>query len=330
MARQELARFLRDRRETIRPRDVGLPEGSRRRTPGLRREEVAELARMSTEYYARLEQARGPRPSPGILDSIAAALRLEAAERAHLYDLAGVVRQAPPGPSRTVRPYVAALLERMPDSAAIVTSAAYDVVAWNPLADALLGPLREEPNLARRRFLRRDEVLTTGHEEFGEIAVARLRAASARYPNDSGLSALLAELRAGSEEFTRIWDTNPVRAAGHRTKTMTHPEVGPLRVNCDILTVPDDDQQVVFITADPGTASARALRHLADAVPAPALSQPELSSRMPASCVDRATRRSLLSHLGEAADADRVLAEWACPWHQRDQLAHQFPAVGAE
>lgn len=97
--------------------------------------------------------------------------------------------------------------------------------------------------------------------------------ATARYPNDSGLSGLIAELLAGSEEFTRIWDTNPVRVPGHRTKTMTHPETGPLRVNCDVLAVPDEDQQVVFITADPGSASARALRHLAAAIPARALSR---------------------------------------------------------
>ena len=263
MARQELARFLRNRREGIRPADAGLPAGSRRRTPGLRREEVAGLASMSVEYYARLEQARGPRPSPAILDSLAGALRLQTAERAHLYRLAGVLPAAPPGPPRQVRPYVASLLTRMTDAAAIVTAATYDVIAWNPLAEALLGTLTDQPNLARRRFLRREEVLTTGHEDFGEIAVARLRAAAARYPRDAGLSSLLAELRAGSAEFTQIWDTNPVRIPGHRTKTMLHPEAGPLRVNCDILTVPDDDQQVVFITADPGSPSARALRHLA-------------------------------------------------------------------
>jgi hypothetical protein len=90
-----------------------------------------------------------------------------------------------------------------------------------------------------------------------------LRAAADRYPHDPGLRSLLAELRSGSDEFTAIWDTNPVRVPGHRTKTMVHPEVGPLRVNCDILTVPDDDQQVVFITADPGSPGARTLRHLA-------------------------------------------------------------------
>lgn len=264
MDRRELARFLRDRRERIGPADVGLPPGSRRRTPGLRREEVAGLASMSVEYYARLEQARGPRPSPRILDAIAGALRMQRAERAHLYRLAGVLPQAPPGPSRTVRPHVARLLERMPDTAAIITDATYDVIAWNPLAGALLGGLDDRSNLARRRFLDREEVLTTGHEDFAEIAVARLRMAAARYPRDPGLRSLLADLRAGSEEFTAIWDTNPVRVPGHRTKAMVHPDAGPLRVNCDILSVPDENQQVVFITADPGSPSARALRHLAD------------------------------------------------------------------
>jgi transcriptional regulator with XRE-family HTH domain len=263
MARGELARFLRDRREGVRPADVGLPAGSRRRTPGLRREEVAALASVSVDYYVRLEQARGPRPSPRILQSLAGALRLAPAERAHLFQLAGVAPVAPAGPPGQVRPYVAGLLRRMPDTAVIVTAASYDVIAWNPLAEALLGNLRARPNLARRRFLFRDQVLTTGHEEFGEIAVARLRAAADRYPRDAALAGLLAELRAGSAEFSQIWATNPVRAPGHRTKTMRHPELGPLRINCDVLTIPDDDQQVVFMTADPDTPAARALRHLA-------------------------------------------------------------------
>ncbi|HXB50746.1 MAG TPA: helix-turn-helix transcriptional regulator [Streptosporangiaceae bacterium] len=269
MARQDLARFLRDRREGLRPAEVGLVAGPRRRTPGLRREEVAELASMSVEYYARLEQARGPRPSPRILDSIASALRMDPVERAHLYGLAGVIPAAPQGPPRRVRPHVARLLERLPETAAIVTAATYDVIAWNPLAEELFG-LQGKPNLARRRFLHRDEVLTSGHEDFGEIAVSRLRAAAARYPHDAGLASLVADLRAGSDEFAVIWDTYPVRVPGHRTKSMAHPEVGRLRVSCDVLTVPEDDQQVVFITADPASRSARALRHLASALlPAP-------------------------------------------------------------
>jgi hypothetical protein len=263
MAREELARFLRDRRERLSPGDVDLPAGPRRRTPGLRREEVADLACMSVDYYCRLEQARGPRPSPRILESLAEALRLAPAERVHLFRLADVAPRPAEAPSRRVRPHVAGLVHRIPDTAVVVTAASYDVIAWNPLAEALLGDLRARPNLARRRFLSRDEVLTTGHEEFGEIAVSRLRAARDRYPRDPALAALLAELRAGSDEFNEIWATNPVRAPGHRTKTMVHPELGRLRINCDVLAVPDDDQQVVFMTPDPDTPTARALRHLA-------------------------------------------------------------------
>jgi len=264
MARQELARFLRDRREDVRPADVGLPTGPRRRTPGLRREEVARLANMSVEYYARLEQARGPHPSPRILDAITGALRLTPAERTHLFRLAGANPTPPAGPVRRVRPHVADLLHRMSDVAAVVTDATYDVIAFNPLAEALLGNLRQEPNLARRRFLQLSPYESSSAEEFGRIAAARLRSAADRYPRDEPLARLLAQLRAGSEEFVEVWDTNPVRAPGHRVKTITHPKVDRLRVNCDVLTVPDDDQQVVFITADPGTPSARALRHLLD------------------------------------------------------------------
>ncbi len=262
MARTELACFLRDRRANLRPADVGLPAGPRRRTPGLRREEVARLACMSVEYYARIEQARGPRPSPRILDALAGALRLTPAERTHLFRLAGTSPAPPPGPSREVRPYVSSLLRRIPDAGAVVTDASYDVIAWNPLAEALLGNLSEEPNLARRRFLEPGWRRSSGGEEFSHIAVARLRGAAARYPRDERLARLLAELRAGSEEFVQVWAANPVRAPGHRVKTFDHPEIGPVRINCDVLSVPDDDQQVVFMTADPATPSARALRHL--------------------------------------------------------------------
>ena len=273
MVRQELARFLRDRRADLRPADVGLPGGPRRRTPGLRREEVAGLAHMSVEYYARLEQARGPRPSPRILDALTAALRLTAAERLHLFRLAGASPAPPAGPVREVRPYVADLLRRMPSAAAIVTDAGYDIIAWNPLAGALLhldaidaiDATAGRPNLARRRFLGGagdHPPVGSDAAEFAEIAVARLRAAAGRYPHDEPLARLLAELRAGSPEFTEVWQTNPVRAPGHRTKTAEHPRVGRLRLNCDVLAAPDEDQQVVFITADPGSPSARALRQL--------------------------------------------------------------------
>lgn len=262
MPRTELARFLRERRADLRPVDVGLSAGPRRRTPGLRREEVARLANMSVDYYTRLEQARGPHPSPRILESITDALRLDPAQRSHLFRLAGAHPLPPAGPSRQVRPHVANLLHRMPAAAAIVTDAAYDVIAWNPLAGLLFGDLNTEPNLARRRFLRPDRSDSSGTAEFGAIAVARLRTAAARYPRDEPIARLIAELRAGSPEFAAIWDTDPVRAPGHRVKTLHHPLVGRLWLNCDVLAVPDDDQQVVFVTADPGSPTERALRRL--------------------------------------------------------------------
>lgn len=267
MARQELARFLRDRRERLQPAQVGVPTGAPRRVPGLRREEVAELAHMSVDYYTRLEQARGPRPSDRILDGLAHAFRLSPAERGHLFRLAGSA--APPGPGavRQVRPHVARMLRRLPETAAIVTDAAYGVVAWNPLAGLLLGYDLADgaaPNLARRRFLGGQRAYeSSSAEEFGHIVVARLRRAADRYPHDRGLAALLTELRAGSEEFREIWETRPVHAPGHRTKTLAHPVAGTLRLNCDVLLVPEDDQEVVLITADPGSLSARTLRELA-------------------------------------------------------------------
>ena len=258
MARQELARFLRDRRAGLRPLEAGLTTtGTARRTPGLRREEVAELAHMSVDYYTRLEQARGPRPSPRILDALAQVLRLTPAERSHLFRLAG--SNAPPGSNavRRVRPHVARMLERLPETAAI---------AWNPLAQALLGGdlARGTTNLARRRFLGQGRMYeSSSAEEFGHIVVARLRRAADRYPHDPQVTALLAELHAGSEEFRQIWQTRPVHAPGHRTKTLDHPEAGTLRLNCDVLLVPEDDQEVVLITADPGSPAVRALHRLA-------------------------------------------------------------------
>ncbi|MER6078283.1 helix-turn-helix transcriptional regulator [Streptomyces sp. NPDC001833] len=267
MARQELARFLRERRAGLRPQTVGLPPGTDRRTPGLRREEVAGLAHMSVDYYVRLEQARGPRPSPRVLDALAGALRLAPAERSHLFRLAGAAAP-PPGSAavRRVRPHVARLLERLPDTAAIVTDAAYGLVAWNPLAQLLFGGDLGlgTTNLARRRFLGQGRMHeSSSAEETGHIVVARLRRAAERYPHDAQLALLLGELRAGSEDFRRIWAAHPVHAPGHRTKALDHPELGRLRLNCDVLLVPEDDQEVVLVTADPGSASARRIAELA-------------------------------------------------------------------
>lgn len=262
MAKRDLARFLRDRRAHLRPGDVGLPE-SPRRTPGLRREEVAALAHLSVDYYARIEQARGPRPSSRILGALADALRLTDAERSHLF-LLGETSPAPPvSPQRRVRPSVAALLDRVPGTAAVVTDAGFDALAWNPLAEVLLGDLGEEPSFVRRRFLHTGHPIKDAEDtaDFATVAVARLRAASARYPRDERISRLVTEMGTASAEFRECWAADPVHAPGHCRRTVRHPEAGPLRLHSDVLLVPGDDQQVVFLTADQDD---RAFRRLAE------------------------------------------------------------------
>ncbi|MCO1616152.1 helix-turn-helix transcriptional regulator [Micromonospora tulbaghiae] len=271
MDRRELAVFLRSRRERIAPADVGLPAGQRRRTPGLRREEAARLAFISTEYYTRLEQGRGPRPSREVLAGLARALRLSDAERDHLHHLAGEPPGPPPGPPREVRQSVLDLLHRLPQAAAFVTSAAFEVIAWNDLAAALMEDFsavpRRDRNLVRRAFLGphlhgAGLYDVSDVREFARHSVGRLRAAAARYPDDPEMAALIAELRAGSEEFARLWASHEVGGARTLCKTFRHPLVGPVTVNCDVLDITDRDQQVVIYTATPGSPSEEALRLL--------------------------------------------------------------------
>ena len=265
-----MAAFLRSRRERLRPDDLGLPAGTRRRTPGLRREEVAQLAYISTEYYTRLEQARAPRPSRRVLAGLGRALRLSDAERVHLHHLAGEPPGPPPGPSTEVRQSMLDLLDRLPHAAAIVVDVTYEVIAWNPLAAALLEDFSAVPrparNLIRRHFLgpcpKAVRYGICGTEEFAAFAVGQLRGAAARYPDDPGIRAFVAELVDGSEDFARVWASHEVPVARHLRKVMRHPVVGSLTLNCDILIVPDEDQHVVIYTADPGSPSEEALRLL--------------------------------------------------------------------
>ncbi|MGW5432249.1 helix-turn-helix transcriptional regulator [Streptomyces sp. NPDC004059] len=271
MDRAELAGFLRSRRERISPDDVGLAAGPRRRTPGLRREEVAHLAFISTEYYTRLEQARGPRPSREVLSGLARALRLSDAEREHLHLLAGAPPEPPPGPPREVRQSILDLIHRLPQSAAFVTSATLEVLAWNELAAALMEDFsalsRRDRNLARRVFLgprAAGQRLygVSDADAFARHAARRLRTAAARYPDDPEVTGLIQELRAGSEEFALLWDSHDVDGGPTLRKTFRHPLVGPVTVNCDALDLTDRDQQVVIYTAVPGTPSEEALRLL--------------------------------------------------------------------
>ncbi|WP_020126114.1 helix-turn-helix transcriptional regulator [Streptomyces sp. 303MFCol5.2] len=271
MDRRELADFLRGRRERITPADVGLPAGSRRRTPGLRREEVAQLAFISTEYYTRLEQARAPHPSREVLAQIARALRLSDAERDHLHHLAGTPPGPPPGPSREVRQSIVDLLHRLPQAAAIVLSATYEVIAWNDLAAALLEDFsalpRRDRNLVRRAFLEPRRGGTrlfsvSGADEFARTAAQHLRGAAGRYPGDPELTALIGELLTGSAEFAELWAAHEVTARPTLCKTFDHPLVGLVTVNCDVLDITDRDQRVVIYTAAPGSPSEEALRLL--------------------------------------------------------------------
>jgi transcriptional regulator with XRE-family HTH domain len=268
MDRQELGAFLRSRRERLRPEDVGLPSGPRRRTPGLRREEIAVLAHISTEYYVRLEQGRAPRPSGEVLAGIAGALRLTGTEYGHLHVLAGTAPTRTGLHRRDVRPSILALLERLPYTAAFVTSAAFEVLAWNDLAAALMedfGSLApEDRNLARRAFLgpaRPGAPLygVSDAAEFRHHVVMELRAVLARYPADPAVTGLIEELRAGSPEFARLWERHDVQGAPMLTKTFRHPVVGEITVDCDALTLTDRDQHLVLYTAPPGSHGAEAL-----------------------------------------------------------------------
>jgi transcriptional regulator with XRE-family HTH domain len=269
MDKHALGRFLRLHRERLTPATVGLPAAGPRRTPGLRREEVAQLAHISTQYYTRLEQARGPHPSRHVLAALGRALRLNDAERAHLYTLAGQQAE-PPGPSADVPDRIMDLIERLPDTAAIVLDAKYDVLAWNPLAAALLedfsGRPRRERNMIRRYFLHPDSSRRhygiSGGGDFGMFAAGHLRAAAARYPDDAATQGLVRELLRDSPEFAALWPSPEVSDQRHLVKTVDHPQVGPITLTCDILVVPERDQHVVLFTAEAGTPAHDALRLL--------------------------------------------------------------------
>jgi hypothetical protein len=270
MDRSELADFLRSRRERIQPSDVGLPAGPRRRTPGLRREEVAQLAHISTEYYTRLEQARGPRPSREVLATLTRALRLSDAERDHLHYLAGAPPAPPPGPPREVRQSILDLMARLPNAAAVVTSAIFEVLAWNDLACALMEDFSAVPprdrNFARQAFLAPAGVTplygVSDLSQFREHAAHELRATAARYPDDPPVRALIGELRTSSSLFDELWRSHDVTRDSRLRKTFAHPVVGPVTVNCDALDIAERDQRIIIYTATPGSEDEERLRLL--------------------------------------------------------------------
>ncbi|WP_028049087.1 helix-turn-helix transcriptional regulator [Cellulomonas sp. URHD0024] len=270
MDRPELARVLVQARTALTPQDVGLPAGSRRRVPGLRREEVAQLAGVSVDYVVRLEQGRGPQPSTQVLAALARALRLDDDARDELFHLAG---SAPPRPGRVdehVRPSVQRLLDRLSDLPTMVLSARGDILAWNAMASALLGDWsvvpRRQRNIIWQRFLgspdpRRSRVAMSDEEraETAAQSVASLRTTAARYPDDPSVRELVAELRRGSPTFDELWRTGGPGAWQMSRKTIEHPSLGPITLDCDALHVVDSDQKVIVYSAETGSPAAEAL-----------------------------------------------------------------------
>ncbi|MFQ3562613.1 helix-turn-helix transcriptional regulator [Streptomyces gramineus] len=269
MNRPELADFLHHARTRLDPADVGLAAGARRRTPGLRREEVASLAGMSADYYTRLEQSRGPRPSRQMLTAMARALRLTEDERDHLFHLAGEEPPRREVTSTHVRPGLLLVLDRLHDTPALVTTDYGEVLAQNALSRALSGDVLARPprerNLLRRYFLdpsARDLFPPEDRPAHTRDHVANLRAVAAARPADPVLAALVAELLAGSEEFARLWADHEVAVRRATVKRFLHPAVGLLELDCEVLLNADTHQQLVVHTARPGTASHERLQLL--------------------------------------------------------------------
>ncbi|MER6417267.1 helix-turn-helix transcriptional regulator [Streptomyces sp. NPDC001137] len=270
--RAELSEFLRTRRARLKPEDVGLPDfGRHRRVPGLRREELAQLAGVSVAYYTRLEQGNGRNVSAEVLDSIARALRLTDAEHAHLIHLAKPKqhKKKPVARSQQVRGSLRQLLDSMDGVPAYISGRRSDILAWNRMAAAVFGDWGELPaqerNWARLVFLRPEyRELFLDWEQKASDVVSFLRMDAGRCPDDPRLSALVGELSVKSEEFRRLWATHDVQEKGYGVKRLHHPLVGDLTLHFESFRSADgDDQALTMYHAEPGSASAEALRLLA-------------------------------------------------------------------
>jgi transcriptional regulator with XRE-family HTH domain len=267
--RDELAAFLRAARERVRPEDVGLPALGRRRTPGLRRQEVAELAAVSVDWYVRLEQGRVGTPGSAVLDGIAAALLLSPAERTHLHLIA---RGEAPPPQYVPAPLsgsLRAILGGMPMLPAYVMDFRFDVLAHNAAASALFGPGFGRGllgNVARMLFLdAKTRENNLDWERFAREMVGNLRVNQARRPDDPHLADLIAELRAASPEFAAWWDDQHVHERSRGTKRFRHETAGTLTVAYDMLAALDGSDQHLFVLTPADDPSERILRGLVTA-----------------------------------------------------------------
>ncbi|SHK75107.1 Helix-turn-helix domain-containing protein [Nocardiopsis flavescens] len=264
-SRTTLEGFLRARRDRVRPEEVGLAGTERRRVPGLRREEVAVLAGVSTDYYTRLEQGRERHPSAQVLDALARALLLDEEAAGHLRRLADARGGRPRGPRRSERvdPHLLRLLGRWADTPAFVLGGTLDLLALNGLARALYSGFASTGNLARMTFL--DPAARVFHRDWDRAAasvVAELHKAAGTRPDDPRLGALVGELSLRSTEFRVLWSRHEVRGKGRGTKALHHAAVGDLEVHYQGFTVNGADaggQQLIVYQAEPGSPSEEAL-----------------------------------------------------------------------
>lgn len=269
----ELGAFLRTRRDRIRPAEIGLPQGPRRRVPGLRREEVAQLAGLSADYYTELERGsakNGVQPSTQTLAALARALRLNGDERDHLFHLAE--RPVPPsahGPSAHVQPALLGLLDRLSNTPARVITDLHETLVENDLALTLLGksPAQRGPaaSLVYRWFTdpqAREIYPPEDHPHHSRVFVADLQAAAARRGRDAEVTKMVAVLRRRSEEFAALWDTHDVAVRRVDHKRIVHPMLGVIELDCYNLLSEDGRQRLLWFTAPPGSPGAEQLELL--------------------------------------------------------------------
>ncbi|MGI5455411.1 helix-turn-helix transcriptional regulator [Streptomyces sp. CA-249302] len=263
----DLGDFLRSRRARIQPEEVGLPSHGRRRVPGLRREEVAQLAGVSVDYYIRLEQGRGPAGpsrtksggvSDAVLDAIARVLRLDETEHAYLHAVARPRKQAERPSTPRVRPGIQVLLDSMERTPAMVMDHRMTVLAWNALADAVLGFSGTTPrarSMPRQVFL--DPAARDLYPDWQAVAaqnVAHLRVLAGHHQDDRELTSLVGELSLKSEDFRRLWADHQVKECSYGVKRLRHPVAGLLTLPYETLAVPGDgDQTLLVYTPEPGS-----------------------------------------------------------------------------
>jgi transcriptional regulator with XRE-family HTH domain len=275
--RTALAEFLRHRRESLQPEDVGMLRTGRRRTSGLRREEVADLCHMSTYYYARLEQERGPLPSEQMIASIAQGLHLTMDERDHLFRLAGHHPPVRGADSGYISPGLLRVLDRLSDTPAEIVSELGDTLRQSPLGAALMGDSTRYTGPSRSRGYRwfadlnsRRLYLPEDHAALSQMYAAGLRRILALRGPQSRAARLAELLLQQSEEFADLWQQQNVQARPDELKRLNHPELGYLELDCQRLLDPGQSHALLVYTAIPGSRSYEKLQSLTDLVDQPA------------------------------------------------------------